>query len=290
MDQFDCKQFVSIMAEGLPTVASSDLVIKQLEQLVIDAVVNKNITMPLPTCNLVWADLTVIAILMNDTMPNYALVACGSPGESVHDLTETVFKHRSGVAGPFHSDTWVCVLTSTAEAKWKLICEELNIDWKKKTGGYIRVQRVPLAINLLALCKCTVSSTTDMGNVYCLSNSSIPNLHKIGFTTRNVHDRIRELSLDTPEPFTCVHKMYVYQPHVKEGIIHKILEEDRHHERREFFSTKAQRIVRLMNISDNSCGCTSPTTDDCDVQVPETNPHVTRRVQYVRGGLVATHA
>lgn len=282
------------MAECLTPVSSTDVVVKSLEKLVVDLVVNKNTTtLPLPTCKFVLEDVTCIAILMNNTMPNHALVACGNPGETVEILAERVFKHRTGVAGPFQPNNWVWMQTSIADAKWKLICEELGIDWEKKNGDYIQARLIPLAIHLLTLCQGIVGSTADFGNVYCLFNSSIPNLHKIGFTARNVQERIRELSLDVPEPFKCVHQAYVYQPHTKETIIHNILAEDRHHQRREFFSTKVHRIVRLMNISDISYGFKSPSLTNSDVQIPlpPLSPApATRKVQCINGRLVAANA
>ena len=79
----------------------------------------------------------------------------------------------------------------------------------------------------------------ENGILYCLTNSCLPGLTKNGYTTRNVEDRLRELSnTSVPQPF--VNEYFVKVSDVKnaEKLLHQLLEENgfrRQNKRREFF-------------------------------------------------------
>jgi hypothetical protein len=63
------------------------------------------------------------------------------------------------------------------------------------------------------------------GRVYILSNPAMPGLIKIGYTTRNIDERIFELSSATgvPEHFILEYIYLSNSPHILEKRIHQIL-------------------------------------------------------------------
>jgi hypothetical protein len=78
------------------------------------------------------------------------------------------------------------------------------------------------------------------GTIYLLVNPSLPNIVKIGKTTRTASERAIELSLATgvPTPFTVVYEAKFSNCHIAEQMVHELLETQgyRTASNREFFS------------------------------------------------------
>ena len=75
------------------------------------------------------------------------------------------------------------------------------------------------------------------GFVYVLSNKAMPGLYKIGFTERDIVERIAELSSSTgvPTPFEPLFALQVSNPTTAERLCHETLAPYRYNESREFF-------------------------------------------------------
>lgn len=88
------------------------------------------------------------------------------------------------------------------------------------------------------------------GYVYILSNPSMPNLVKIGYTTRDIDQRIFELSSATgvPEYFKLEYKYFSTSPNSLERQIHQCLSSYRGSENREFFSCSPSEAVELIRV------------------------------------------
>ncbi|MFF0642090.1 GIY-YIG nuclease family protein [Streptomyces tendae] len=85
------------------------------------------------------------------------------------------------------------------------------------------------------------------GVVYILSNPSFPSLLKIGQTTRDVSERVRELSRPTsiPEPFDVVWHSIVSDVEKAEREIHAALNHVRVNRFREFFRIEPREAIRI---------------------------------------------
>jgi hypothetical protein len=84
--------------------------------------------------------------------------------------------------------------------------------------------------------------------VYILINRSIPNMVKIGMTTRSVDERAREISKATgiPTPWIPVYSFRCYASHILEQRVHEHLSQYRVSEDREMFSVTsnmAQQVI-----------------------------------------------
>ena len=80
----------------------------------------------------------------------------------------------------------------------KLFCTHCQEEWL-----HIIDDKQPLTLTC-EKCKSTLASIAPLnGYVYILSNPWMPNLIKIGFTTRDIQERLAELNSATgvPEPF-----------------------------------------------------------------------------------------
>jgi hypothetical protein len=91
------------------------------------------------------------------------------------------------------------------------------------------------------------------GYLYCLSNPSIPNLLKIGMTTRTPEERAKELfTTGVATPFNIEFSRKVSNPGQKEKDIHKILENYRIPSR-EFFDISVNEAIRVIDtyLSEN---------------------------------------
>ena len=74
------------------------------------------------------------------------------------------------------------------------------------------------------------------GYVYCVVNPSLPNVCKVGKTTRTVEERLHDLySSGLIYPFRVVHQKYVEDCHETEKRLHTILRSRRIAKNREFF-------------------------------------------------------
>lgn len=93
----------------------------------------------------------------------------------------------------------------------------------------------------------------DEGYIYCLSNPSIPNLLKIGMTTRTPEERAKELfTTGVATPFIIEFARKVSNPKNKEKDIHRILENYRVPSR-EFFDISINEATRVIDtyLSEN---------------------------------------
>ena len=91
------------------------------------------------------------------------------------------------------------------------------------------------------------------GYLYCLSNPSIPNLLKIGMTTRTPEERAKELfTTGVATPFNVEFSREVNNPVGKEKDIHKILDNYRVPSR-EFFDISVDEAKRVIDtyLSEN---------------------------------------
>jgi hypothetical protein len=84
--------------------------------------------------------------------------------------------------------------------------------------------------------------------VYILVNRSIPNMVKIGMTTRSVDERAREINKATgvPTPWIPVYLFKCYASHILEHRVHERLSQYRINEDREMFgvtSNMAQQVI-----------------------------------------------
>ena len=88
-----------------------------------------------------------------------------------------------------------------------------------------------------------------MGCVYILENPSMPDLIKIGFTTKTAEERAKKLydgSLGVPKPFVVVHTNDCEDPKKLEAIVHKQLAKHRINKDREFFKYAADDAYQLV--------------------------------------------
>lgn len=88
------------------------------------------------------------------------------------------------------------------------------------------------------------------GYIYILMNPSMDNLVKIGRTSRDPVNRIKELSQATgvPTPFILVYKEYFLDCYVAESVIHNLLEKNGYKisNNREFFSIPIYDSIKLL--------------------------------------------
>lgn len=88
------------------------------------------------------------------------------------------------------------------------------------------------------------------GYIYILSNPVMPNLVKVGMTTRPPSERVAELSGATgvPSPFMLVYQQPVQDCYAAEAWVHSRLDSMglRHSSRREFFSGPLHEIVQVV--------------------------------------------
>lgn len=88
------------------------------------------------------------------------------------------------------------------------------------------------------------------GIVYVLSNAAMPNLVKIGITTReNVDDRIKELfTTSVPVPFDCEFACKVKDCNQVEKALQVAFGPNRIHPQREFFSIEPEQAIAILNL------------------------------------------
>lgn len=100
--------------------------------------------------------------------------------------------------------------------------------------------------------KCAESENSTFGYVYVMINPSLPNLVKIGKTSREPNERAKELSSATgvPTPFILVYYKPFRDCNLAETIIHHFFEEKgaRVNGNREFFQVPTTEAIDLINI------------------------------------------
>lgn len=88
------------------------------------------------------------------------------------------------------------------------------------------------------------------GWVYVLSNPSLSeDTYKVGMTTRNVDERVKELNSSTsiPQSFHVEYKVACEDPYGKEQEIHRRLRGKRINKKREFFTLPLSFIIDVVN-------------------------------------------
>lgn len=90
--------------------------------------------------------------------------------------------------------------------------------------------------------------SAEKGFVYCLVNASIPGLVKVGATTKDPITRAKELSASTsaPLPFVLAYHRAVRFPFAVEAEIHRLLDNCRTNDSREFFSIELYKVIELL--------------------------------------------
>lgn len=85
------------------------------------------------------------------------------------------------------------------------------------------------------------------GYVYVLTNSALPDLVKIGFSTKDPSLRVSELSnTSVPAPFTLLYEVLVEDPYSLEQAIHKELKSINAHEGKEFFRISPEKAIHTV--------------------------------------------
>ena len=94
---------------------------------------------------------------------------------------------------------------------------------------------------------------SDYGYIYVLSNPSMKGILKIGFTLRDVHNRVHELNnTNLPTPFV-IEKIYgTFNPQKIEKAIHELLLKYRVNNSREFFRIGLSEAIELILINFNN--------------------------------------
>ena len=94
------------------------------------------------------------------------------------------------------------------------------------------------------------NTMANAGYIYALINPSLEGLVKIGKTTRDPTDRVRELSSSTaaPTPFVLAFDVYVEDCTAAEAYLHTLLQRRgyRVSENREFFNAPLKEVIKMM--------------------------------------------
>lgn len=88
--------------------------------------------------------------------------------------------------------------------------------------------------------------------IYILTNESMPGYVKIGRTTTNLEQRIKELSSSTsvPLPFTCFYACTVTDSLFVEHQLHDAFDNNRVNPKREFFQIAPERVVSALKLAE----------------------------------------
>ncbi len=88
----------------------------------------------------------------------------------------------------------------------------------------------------------------SIGFVYCITNSYMPGLCKIGMTDRSPSQRVKELSSSTsvPDGFDIQFYAEVENAHDVERALHEFFKDERVNEYREFFRIKPIDVYKAI--------------------------------------------
>jgi hypothetical protein len=87
----------------------------------------------------------------------------------------------------------------------------------------------------------------EAGYVYVLENESMPGVFKVGFTTRDLDGRVRQLSnTSVPTPFTVVEAVFAPDARALESAMHAGFDAFRVSVGREFFKAERQEIIQAL--------------------------------------------
>ena len=91
-----------------------------------------------------------------------------------------------------------------------------------------------------------------MDTIYILINEAMPGYVKIGKTSTNLEQRIRELSSTTsiPLPFTCFYACTVKDSTFVEHQLHDAFDDSRINPKREFFQIAPERVVAALKLAE----------------------------------------
>lgn len=97
--------------------------------------------------------------------------------------------------------------------------------------------------------------STEWGFVYIIENHYMPNLYKIGYTTRPPQARIEELSRATGVPCEFAVFMYGETPTASaaERELHRLLAEHRVNPEREFFRLDVDALLSAVDFLNEEC-------------------------------------
>ncbi|MBT9098721.1 GIY-YIG nuclease family protein [Methylovulum psychrotolerans] len=108
----------------------------------------------------------------------------------------------------------------------------------------------------------------EIGYLYVLANSAMPNLVKVGKTTRSPSERAEELSKATglPTPFIVVYEQLFEDCGMAESFIHVYLEEKGYRiaKNREFFNAPVNIVVKAIALAPNAINNESPIFDETE--------------------------
>lgn len=84
------------------------------------------------------------------------------------------------------------------------------------------------------------------GYIYIASNKGMPGLVKIGMTSKNPRDRLKELyTTGVPYPFHLLYEQRVKDPRHAEKLLHHKLASCRMSRQREFFQIEANNAIKI---------------------------------------------
>lgn len=88
--------------------------------------------------------------------------------------------------------------------------------------------------------------------IYVLTNEAMPGYVKIGRTSTNLEQRIRELNSSTsvPLPFTAFYACTVNDSQFVEHQLHDAFDDNRINPRREFFQIAPERVVAALKLAE----------------------------------------
>jgi len=88
--------------------------------------------------------------------------------------------------------------------------------------------------------------------IYILTNEAMQGYVKIGRTSTNLEQRIRELSASTsiPIPFTCFYACTVKDAQFVEHQLHDAFDNNRINPKREFFQIAPERVVSALKLAE----------------------------------------
>jgi hypothetical protein len=88
--------------------------------------------------------------------------------------------------------------------------------------------------------------------IYILTNEAMPGYVKIGKTTNNLEQRVRDLSTSTsiPLPFTVFYACTVNNAQFVEHQLHDAFDDNRVNPKREFFRVAPERVVSALKLAE----------------------------------------
>ena len=95
-------------------------------------------------------------------------------------------------------------------------------------------------------------------------------LIKIGLTSKDINQRMKDLSKDTgvPKPFECIHLFKCKNAKEVEDELHFIFKDLRYYERREFFAVDPKCVVKVLSFMNvNECDLKTFTFEP-EVKIP----------------------